>query len=93
MPDKLMNEPDPVVRWYKAIWKLLGGFRFDYRDQPQTGDGPTSAGSIKNIVKASYSTCIMIHREFGEKEPAPGPAPAAKQGLLDSVKSIFSKKK
>ena len=35
----------------------------------------------------------MIHREFGEKEPAPGPAPAAKGGLLDSVKSIFSKKK
>jgi magnesium transporter len=29
----------------------------------------------------------------GEKEPAPAPALAAKGGLLDSVKSIFSKKK
>jgi hypothetical protein len=93
IPDAVLNETDPVVRWYKAIWKLVGGFRFDYRDQPKADGGPTSAGSMKNIVKASYSTCILLRREFGEKEAAPAPAPAAKGGLLDSVRSIFSKKK
>jgi hypothetical protein len=35
LPDAIINESDPVVRWYKAIWKLVGGFRFDYRDQPK----------------------------------------------------------
>ena len=91
VPREVLAEPDPVVRWYKSIWKLLGGLGFDYRDQANTSDGRTTAGKIKGIVKASYTTCALIHREFGESPTATPSAAKGGTGLMGSIKSLFGK--
>jgi hypothetical protein len=92
-PKVLKKESDPVVRWYKAIWKLVGGLRFDYRDQAQDSGGPTTAGKIQKVVKASISTCMTIHAEFIESQSTSPPPAPARAGLLDSMKSLFGKRK
>lgn len=92
IPREVMAEHDPVIRWYKAVWKMLGGLRFDYRDQANTTGAPTTAGKIKGIIKASYTACAMIQRDFGE---GAGPTESTTQsgkGLLASIISLFSKR-
>ena len=61
---ELIAEPDPVIRWYKAIWKLSNNFdyRFTGAEKDESGNigRYIHVGSIHNIVDASSILCLEL---------------------------------
>lgn len=75
IPAELSAESDPVVRWYKAIWKLAGGLQQDFiareRDKSGKPAGHVTGGTIRNVAKASSTLCLMINSKYGDRPSGP----------------------
>jgi hypothetical protein len=71
--DEILAENDPIVRWYKGIWKISGNFkRFPTaREEDKNGNvvGYIYGGNILNIVDASATFCLELAAQYPEEHP------------------------
>lgn len=62
-PD-VLNEPNPVTRWYKAIRYIGGNFKFGFLGEMHDNDGNATGliytGSIDRVIEASSLLCYKL---------------------------------
>lgn len=96
IPHEVRREPDPVIRWYKAVWKMTESFRYDFNDPIYDEHGKPAGhrakGTIKEIVSTSANLCSLLDQEYGGGETTPQ-ATSQPSGLGATLKSLLAKKR
>jgi hypothetical protein len=73
--DELLNETDPVVRWYKGLWKISGNLEYRTPGQELDDDGNVvghiHSGTIRNVADASATFCLELVARHPEEQAKP----------------------